>query len=104
MKIHIQHGQLINPATEQDTLADVFIENQLVVAVGDRPPGFIADRIIEARNKLVMPGVVDIQCRVRDPGFTENDAVGSDDLLLAPPSGAQWRATSPSPTAAHCSW
>lgn len=78
MKIHIQHGHLIDPATQHDAPADVFIENQLVVAVGEKPAGFIADRSIDARNKLVMPGLVDIQCRVRDPGFTQKATIQSE--------------------------
>jgi dihydroorotase len=78
MKIHIQHGHLIDPATQYDAPADVFIENQLVVAVGEKPAGFIADHTIDARNKLVMPGLVDIQCRVRDPGFTQKATIQSE--------------------------
>lgn len=75
MKIHIQNGQLINPATDFDAQADVFIDNQLVVAVGEKPQGFTADRTIDARNKLVMPGLVDIQCRIREPGFTQKATI-----------------------------
>jgi len=71
MKTHIQNGRYINPCTHQDELADIFIENQLITAIGDKPQGFEADQTIDASNKLVIPGLVDVQCRVRQPGSTQ---------------------------------
>ena len=78
MRIHIQQGHLVNPKTDHDAPADIFIDNQLVLAIGDRPQGFIAERIIDARNKLVLPGLVDIQCRLREPGFTQKASIRSE--------------------------
>lgn len=78
MKIHIQQGQFINPISQHDAVSDIFIDNQLVLAIGDKPQGFVADRIIDARNKLVMPGVIDIQCRMRQPGFIHKATILSE--------------------------
>lgn len=78
MKTHIQHGCLIDPKTQHDAVSDVFIDNQLVLAIGDKPEGFEADRIIDARNKLVLPGLIDIQCRMRQPGFTQKATILSE--------------------------
>ncbi len=83
MKIQIQNGRLINPALNQDEIADVFIENQLIVATGEEPEGFKADIVIDANRQLVLPGLVDIQCRVREPGFTHKASIASETRAAA---------------------
>ncbi len=78
MRIHVTNGHLIEPGTLQDAPADVFIHNQLIVAVGEAPADFTADRVIDAAGMLVIPGLVDIQCRVRDPGFAHKATIHSE--------------------------
>lgn len=83
MKIHIQQGRLINPATQQDEITDIFIDGQLIIATGDKPQGFEADKAIDATNKIVLPGLVDIHCRVREPGFTHKATIASETRAAA---------------------
>ncbi len=83
MKIHIQQGRLINPATQIDEVTDVFIDNQLIIATGDKPDGYIADKVIDASNQLVLPGLIDIQCRVREPGYTNKASIASETRAAA---------------------
>ena len=83
MKIEIQQGRVIDPASGREQITDIFIEQQFIVGVGDRPADFKADRIIDARDKLVAPGLVDIQCRVREPGFTHKASISSETRAAA---------------------
>ena len=69
MKIHIKNGRLIDPRNGIDAVRDVFIAAGKVVAVGDVPPGFGANRVIDATNRVVCPGLVDLAVRLREPGF-----------------------------------
>ena len=69
MKLHIQHGHLIDPANGIDALHDVFIDEGKITAIGTRPPGFIADQVIDARGLIVSPGLVDLSARLREPGY-----------------------------------
>jgi dihydroorotase len=71
MKTLIQNGRYIDPASNTDAIGDICIDNQLITAIGERPADFVVDRIIDARDKLVIPGLVDLQCRVRQPGPTQ---------------------------------
>ncbi len=71
MKTHIKNGRLVNPASQRDEVADIFIDNQLVVAIRTKPEGFAADQTLDATDKLIIPGLVDVQCRVRQPGSTQ---------------------------------
>lgn len=83
MKIQIQQGRLNNPASQQDEITDVFIDNQLIVAIGEKPADFIPDTVINATGQLILPGIIDIQCRVREPGFTHKANIASETRAAA---------------------
>jgi dihydroorotase len=68
MKIAIKNGHVIDPANALDAVADVFIAEGRIVAVG-ACEGFTPDQEIDARGKIVCPGLVDLAARLREPGF-----------------------------------
>ncbi len=78
MKIRIHGGRVIDPASGLDRIADVYIDNQLIVAIGEAPEGFAAEHEIDAGDRLVLPGLVDIQCRLREPGQTRKATIASE--------------------------
>ena len=49
--------------------SDVHVADGKLVAVGAAPSGFVADRVIDGRGCLLLPGVVDLAARLREPGF-----------------------------------
>jgi dihydroorotase len=64
-------GRVVNPATGFDELADIFVVNGVVSEIG-KPGAFSAqqtDKSVDATGKLVMPGLVDLAARLREPGF-----------------------------------
>jgi dihydroorotase len=69
MKIHIKNGRLIDPKNNLDGKHDVFIAAGKIVAIGKAPDGFAANRIIDATNLIVAPGLVDLAARLREPGY-----------------------------------
>ena len=69
MKIHIKHGRLVYPKNGIDAQRDVFVAAGKVVAIGDAPAGFGANRVIDAVGRVVCPGLVDLAVRLREPGF-----------------------------------
>lgn len=78
MRIHIKQGRVIDPASTFDGVTDIFIENQLISSVGEKPQDFVADETLDATDKIVIPGLVDIQCRVREPGYTHKATISSE--------------------------
>lgn len=68
MKIHIQHGRLIDPKNNVDAKQDVFIAAGKVVALGQAPADFVANLVIDATGLVVCPGLVDLSARLREPG------------------------------------
>ena len=74
MKILIKNGRVLNPATNMDEIADVFIENDKVVAIGAALEKE-ADKVIDATGKFVMPGYIDLHVHFRDPGLTHKEDI-----------------------------
>jgi len=69
MKIHIKGGRLIDPANGIDAKRDVYIAAGRVVAIGEAPKDYSANRTIDASGLAVCPGLVDLAARLREPGF-----------------------------------
>lgn len=68
MKIHIQNGRIIDPASKTDQQADLYIADGRIAAIGQAPAGFEAEGIVDARGCIVCPGLVDLAARLREPG------------------------------------
>lgn len=69
MNIHIKNGRLIDPKNGLDTQQDLFIVDRRVAAIGNAPQGFVAEQVIDAGSMIVMPGLVDVAARLREPGY-----------------------------------
>jgi dihydroorotase len=69
MKIHIKSGRLVDPKNGIDAAQDLYVAAGRVVAVGNAPAGFSANRVIDAAGKVVCPGLVDLAVRLREPGY-----------------------------------
>ena len=69
MKLHIKNGHVIDPQNDIDTQLDLFVNGGKIVATGNAPENFIADKIIDAQGMTVIPGLVDLCARLREPGY-----------------------------------
>ncbi len=69
MKTHIRNGRLIDPKNNIDAQLDVFIAERRIAAIGKAPQGFVAEQVIDAGGLIVMPGLVDVAARLREPGY-----------------------------------
>jgi dihydroorotase len=68
MKLLIQGGRVINPATQFDAVADVAVAAGRIVAIGQAPADFDPQRVIDACGLVVAPGLVDLSVRLGEPG------------------------------------
>ena len=68
MKLLIQGGRVIDPATQFDAVADVAIAAGRIVAIGKAPADFEPQRILPAQGLVVAPGLVDLSVRLGEPG------------------------------------
>lgn len=78
MSILITNGRVIDPASGFDRQADVAIADGKVLAIGSTPADFRADRTLDARGCLVVPGLVDLAARLREPGYEHEGMLESE--------------------------
>jgi dihydroorotase len=71
----IKNGRVIDPANGVDKKCDVLIADGLVAGVGDISKS--ADVVIDATDKLVVPGLIDIHVHFREPGDEEEETIAS---------------------------
>jgi dihydroorotase len=76
--ILITGGHVIDPANQLDGEADIFLADGKVAKVG-KGLKVKADRVIDAKGRIVTPGLVDMHVHLREPGFEykENIATGT---------------------------
>jgi dihydroorotase len=60
---------LVDPKNQIDALQDLYIVDRRVAAIGEAPKGFVAEQVIDAAGMIVMPGLVDVAARLREPGY-----------------------------------
>ena len=68
MKILIHNGRVIDPASGRDEVADVAIAAGRILSLGRAPADFTPTRRIDATGCWVLPGLVDLASRLREPG------------------------------------
>jgi dihydroorotase len=69
MNILIKNGHLIDPSCNKNGIEDVYISNGKIAGFGIPPSHFKADEIIDATDRIVAPGLVDLSTRLREPGL-----------------------------------
>ena len=86
MKILIQGGRVLDPQSKTDAVADVAISAGKIVAIGKAPEGFQAQKTIDAKGCIVMPGLVDLSVRLKEPGH-EHEGMLDSELAAAVAGG-----------------
>ncbi len=86
MKLLIKGGKVMDPASGFDQVADVAIAAGKLVAVGAVPPDFHPNKVLDATGCIVMPGLVDLAARLREPGH-EHEGMLESELAAAVAGG-----------------
>ncbi|MET3617400.1 dihydroorotase [Peptoniphilus olsenii] len=68
----IKNGRVINPATNLDEVTDILIEDGKVSKI-EKNIDLDDKEIIDAKNKIVIPGLVDVHVHFREPGQTHKE-------------------------------
>jgi dihydroorotase len=75
MRIRISGGRIIDPG-RTDTVGDVVVEDGRIRSVGPENAE-AADRVVDARDCLVVPGLIDIHVHLREPGHEYKETIAS---------------------------
>jgi dihydroorotase len=87
LSLAIKGGHVIDPANRVNSKQDIYIDTQgFVVGVGRMPAGFKPRRTLDATDRIVCPGLVDLRARLREPGL-EHKATLESELKAAVAGG-----------------
>ena len=86
MKILIKNGRVIDPASNFDALGDVAIAGGRIVGLHSLPADFLPNKILDATGCIVVPGLIDLSARLREPGY-EHEGMLESELAAAVAGG-----------------
>lgn len=82
MSILIKNGRIIDPKEGLDGKFDVFIQDNRIKQIG-KNINAKADMIIDAKDKWVVPGLIDIHVHLRDPGYEHKETIETGSMAAA---------------------
>jgi dihydroorotase len=78
MKLLIQGGRVLDPSSGRDERADIAIGAGRILAIGSPSADFQAERVIDASACWVVPGLVDLCARLKEPGHEHEGMLESE--------------------------
>jgi dihydroorotase len=72
----ITQGRVVDPSQNFDGVADVWIEDGIVAAIGPLP-GRRADQTLDAAGCIVAPGLIDMHVHLCEPGREEDETIAT---------------------------
>lgn len=78
MKILIQNGRVIDPASGFDQTCDIALAAGRIVGINRVPADFAPSRVVDAAGCIVLPGLVDLAARLREPGHEHEGMLESE--------------------------
>ena len=84
MKILIRGGRLIDPKNAIDGRYDVLVDGPVIEAIS-RNIGKVDSRtkIVDASGLIVAPGLIDVHCHLREPGFEYKETIKTGTMAAA---------------------
>jgi dihydroorotase len=79
----IQGGRVIDPAHQIDRIADLYIADGRIAGLGEPPASFIPEQVINARECIVCPGLIDLCARLGEPGQEQKATIASETRAAA---------------------
>ena len=86
MKILTKNGRVINPSSGFDQVADLAIAAGRIVSIGALPADFVPNKTMNASGCVVVPGLIDLSVRLREPGH-EHEGMLQSELAAAVAGG-----------------
>lgn len=77
MNILIKNGRLIDPYNNIDGKMNILISNGVVAKVSENIANNNVDKIIDANNMWVAPGLIDLHVHLREPGYEHKETIAT---------------------------
>ena len=70
----LKNGKLIDYKTNTEDYFDILIENEKIKEIS-KEINTKADKVIDCTNLFIIPGMIDIHCHLREPGFEHKETI-----------------------------
>ncbi len=74
MTVLLKNGKLIDYKTNTNDDFDIFIENGIIKKISKKID-IQADEVIDCTNLFIIPGMIDVHCHLREPGFEHKETI-----------------------------
>ena len=74
MKTLLKNGTLIDYKTKTNEKKDILIENDKIIKI-EKEINEKAEKIIDCTNLNIIPGMIDMHCHLREPGFEHKETI-----------------------------
>lgn len=81
--LSILGGRVIDPASNLDLVTNIHIADGKILSIGTPPADFSAQSLIDAKEQIVCPGLIDLSVRLREPGAEHKGTIFSETRAAA---------------------
>src|SRR5215470_18113034 len=74
--LRIANGRIIDPSQKIDEVSDLWIKDGQITGISSQAP-FKPDRTLDAKGKIVCPGLIDMHVHLREPGREEDETIAT---------------------------
>lgn len=71
----LKNATVINPETDFEEISDIRIENEIITEIKKNITAKDGEETIDLTGKYITPGLVDIHCHLREPGFNAKETI-----------------------------
>jgi len=84
MRLALKGGRIIDPSQDMDCIADLLIEDGVIVKIGNIDfKEITVDQVEDVSGKIVAPGLIDMHVHLREPGFEYKEDIASGSKAAA---------------------
>ena len=74
MKILLKNGTIIDYASNTNEKLDILVEDGKIIKIGKEIVE-TADKVLDCTKLYIMPGMIDMHCHLREPGFEYKETI-----------------------------
>lgn len=71
----LKNAKIVNPKNNFEDYADLRIENDTIVAIEKNLQPQTNEDVIDLSGKIIIPGLIDMHCHLREPGFSAKETI-----------------------------